>query len=725
MRWSGRQWLGDALGGAVVALLSLPMTVPLGALAFAPLGAGFLPAGVAAAFCTAIVGGLVAALAGGSPLQISGPRASMALMSAGAIATALDQGARPDQAVAVAGLSLALAGGLQVLIGRAGMGRVVRYLPYPVLAGFVNGVALLILLGQLAALLGLPPSLSWRALPGHWRQVAPLAPLEALATMALMAWAPRLTRRLPPLVLAFAGGSLVDLLLRSVGAAPDLGPRLVAPEGLSFWLRGPALLAGLAGNAALPGWLAAEMPVIVVLALVGSLESLLSALSLDAASGSRHDPRRELLGQGLGNLAAACCGGIAGAGAPIRGLASYRLGGRSRRAAVIQCLLLLALLCWGRPLLMHLSYAVMAGIMVMVALSMGDLWLFRLLRRDPRRFGADALVAALVAVVSVTVNLAMAVLAGVALTLLLFMLRMSRPVVRTVRDGAGARSRRQRPLAAERYLAGQRQRLRLASLDGPLFFGTADRVCQDLAALWPETAPPGCLILDLGRVGHVDLAGLRMLDQLRRDQERRGHHLLLAGVDLEAARWSWLRPAGLEAPLAAGRLFAGLDQALEAAEDLLLAGGPHAETPEVAPDAFALLAGLPDAARRALTAGLERRGHDAGAVLFRQGEAGDGLYLLSRGDVEIRLPAQGSHPPLRLARLAPGTLFGEMALLDGSDRSADAVAVQPCVCHVLSPAAFAAFSGLYPAAAAQILRNIGGELAERLRLANSRWQDGM
>ncbi len=725
MRWNGRQWRGDSLGGLMVALLSLPMTVPLGALAYAPLGPDFLSDGVTAAFCTAIVGGLVAALAGGSPLQISGPRASMALMSAGAIATALAQGASPGQAAAVAALSLALAGGLQVLFGRIGVGRVVHYLPYPVLAGFLNGVALLVLLGQAGALLGLSPSLSWRAVPEHWRQAAPLAPLVALVTMGLMAWAPRLSKRLPPLVLAFIGGSLLDLLLRQVCGAALLGPRVVAPQGLSAWLQGPALLAGLAGNAALPGWLAAEAPMILVLALVGSMESLLSALSLDAASGGRHDANRELRGQGLANMAAAVCGGIAGAGAPIRGLTSYRLGGRSRRAAVIQCLLLLALLCWGRPLLQRLSDAVMAGIMARTALSMSDLWLLRLLRRDPRRFAADALVAALVALLSVTVNLAVAVLAGVGLALLLFMLRMSRPVLRSVRDGADVRSRRQRPLAAERALAAQGRRLRLAELDGPLFFGTAERVYDDLAALWPEGAPPGYLIVDLGRVGHVDLAGLRMLAQVRRDQERRGHTLLLAGVDPAEARWSWLRAAGREAALAEERLFPGLDQALEAAEDLLLADGPHGEPSEVAPEDFALLAGLSPVERAALTAGLHRREHAAGALLFRLGDDGDGLYLLGRGAVEIRLPAQEEGPPLRLARLGPGTLFGEMALLDGSARSADAVAVRPALSYVLSAEAFAAFQDRHPAAAARILRNIGGELAERLRLANRRWRNGM
>lgn len=718
MRMTGLMRLkGDVLGGLVVALLSLPMTIPLGALALSPLGPDYVSAGVSAGFQASIVAGAISALAGGSRFQISGPRASISLILAGAITIALSNGAAPQQAMVLGFVVVFLGGLTQILLGMARIGKAIKYIPYPVLAGFMNGVAVLIVLGQLAAALGLPSTMKWSAIGGHLSEISFPALAVTLATMAMMKLAPRLTTKLPAITIAFVGGVGLDHILRLALGGTALGP-LVGTLGGGFPT--PATvqrMLDLPWGGAAPGWLLAEIPTVLVLALVGSIESLLSAAAVDAVTGDNHNGNRELVGQGLGNCVGACFGGVSSTGAPIRGITSHRVGGRSRLAGVFHSLVLLALLLWGKPVLAALPYSVMAGIMIMIAVTMTDNWAFVLAHKSGRSFLADGAVVALVAVITVLANLAVAVFSGVILTLLLFMMHMSRPVVRRVFDRTETKSLRRRPLQIEAVLSSEGPRAVFMEMEGPLFFGTTERFREEFDRVVERA--PSVVVLDLRKVRYFDLAGVRALRQAALRQKPAGFTLLLAGIEDRGARRNWLMAAGLGAVFPSRNIFPLLDRAVEAAENIILTGrdgGGEAEFPLAEID---MLAGLSDTEIDHLSGLLRHCRYSTGESIFFSGDHGDGLFLLVSGAVEINLPGDA---PIRLAAFGPGTIFGEMALLGGKPRSADAVTLEPATAYWLSNENFLAFQSLRPAAAIRMLLNIGHEMSERLRLANVRLQ---
>ncbi|WP_173977128.1 SLC26A/SulP transporter family protein [Magnetospirillum sp. LM-5] len=711
---------GDLNGGLNVAILSLPITIPLGALAFAPLGPEFIQAGVVAGFQTSIVGGIVAALTGGCRLQVSGPRASASLMLAAILAMALNDPAlaglgvdTPQAAIMAAFIATFAAGLIQVGLGLARVGRGIKYVPHPVLSGFMNSVALMILVGQLPAALGLdgvkPSQLLHRL-----GDIRPGAILVTLGTMAAMYLATKKKSKLPPIAVAFAAGTLLHYLLAVVPGGPAMGGlvgqvpaqwpspyALAEAVSLSWTAQGTQLVLHL-------------LPSSLVLALICSIEALFSAAAVDAVTGGRHDGNRELIGQGLGNIAAACFGGFAGTGAPMRGIASFKAGGRTRLAGVFHSLILLALLIWGGSLLADLSFAVMAGIMMMIAVNMADSWAVNAMRHGGRSFVADFAVMAVVAGISVSVNLPAGVAAGVGIAMIMFVMRMSRPIVRRVLDRRNTRSLRVRPLHVERRLQEEGGRLLLLELDGPLFFGTAESLRDKIDGL--VSGKPRVIILDLRRVPDIDSSGVRVLQQTARAVALKGASLALAGLISDSARAGWLRKSGLADAIPESHWYATRDLALEAAEDLL-AGDDAA-----AAHAHPLLSGLDPEAIDHLTERMTLLVLQDGGVVFRRGDAGDGLFLVETGFVAITLPGTPGQPPVRLALFGPGTFFGEMALLDGGPRSADAMAQGEAVAWRLTTDDFHAFRHTHPADATRLLLNLGHELSERLRLTNTRLQ---
>jgi SulP family sulfate permease len=460
-----------------------------------------------------------------------------------------------------------------------------------------------------------------------------------------------------------------------------------------------------------------QLPLALVLALVGSLESLLSAAVLDRVAQRRHNGNRELIGQGLGNLVGAVFGGVPSTGAPMRGMASYKAGGRTRLAGALHSVFLLALLVWGTPALERLPYSVMAGVMIMIAVAMVDTWPLALLRRDGRRFGGDFLVVVAVAGVTVVFNLAAAVAVGIFFAVLQFVVNMSRPIVRRVFDRSMAKSRRVRPLTLEQVLSGEGHRIGVVELDGPLFFGTAEDLSEEIGRL--DSDRPKVVVLEMRRMSHIDLSGARILVRIAQAQAAKGCRVFLAGIEPGSAHGQWLAQTGVGAAIPPADWFPTLDRAMEAAEDLLLGEHARDDGSEVALDAMSIVEGLGANDLAAFKKQLVRRHYHRGDLVFRNGAPCDGLYFLVSGHLEVRMPASHDHKAVRLATFLPGTILGELALLDGGRRSADAVAVSDAVAYHMSMEAFEKFRTGRPRAATQLLFNMSRALADRLRLTNA------
>ncbi|MBL8340409.1 MAG: SLC26A/SulP transporter family protein [Rubrivivax sp.] len=759
--------------GAVGALAMLAVLLTLGLLAFAPLGPAAALAGVPGAFAAAVAGSAVVAAFSRASIAIAAPSSATAVTLAALmvqlardpqLAAALAAPTSPEQlaeaarlagsaaAAAVLGMGLA-----QLVLAACGLARLAHFVPQPVLAGFINGVALLIVLSQVPALLGGAaglPLAQW-LVPG----VSSLAALAlGLGTAACITWVGRKRPAWPALLVGLVAGLLVAEALQLAWPQVPLGtmvgaitPSLPPGHVLAPWWDDGVLdfVRRHAGDIALTA---------LLLALIGSLESMLSIVSIEQGSGRRVRADRELAAVGLANVAGALVGALPVVHLRAGALAVQRAGGNGATASLAFAAAAAALFVLGGPALDWVPQSVLAGVMLMVGFGLVDAWSLRVAARwwQASRQGRLAagddtplglLVMLVVCTLTVTLGVAWGVAVGVALSLVVFVRRVNRALVRDQLNGMARPSRRIYPGAIEARLIGLRTRIALLELEGALFFGSGAQLPERVDALPP---PVRFVIFDLRRVSTVDESGAMLLHDIAKRLAHRGQQLLLAGAAEGAAVASGLAAFVPWSAGGAPRRYADADQAMEAAETALLAeaaqGDPAladllATETELPLAACSLVRGLTARELRVVGAAMRRRELVADEVVFRRGDEAEALYVVTRGSVSAVVraaPAPGTHgeggvpgkpdapAPVprvqRFASLGPGTMFGEMALVDQAGRSADAVADGPACLQVLSRESLDQLMTEHPEVAAKLYRNIAAHLGERLRVASMAWQ---
>jgi anti-anti-sigma factor len=725
--WRGT-FRSNVLGAALGAVVTLPLSMGLGVLAFAPFGAELSSRGVLAALYAAAFLGLIAILVGARGVAIYAPRSLVCFMIA-SVSADLYLDARwlprdPDMIAAAIFLLLALAGAFQLAFGLARMAKVVKFIPTPVMAGFQNSASLVIMLSQLHVLLGLakrPATLA--AWPIAVEQARPLSLLVAAVTLALVFTASRITKKVPPLGLGLAGGTLLYHLLRQAGFASLLGPTLghipvAIPDGHEFGqIIGVTLLPGFA--AALPGIIAGAAS----LAVVSSLDVLISAKIVENLTRRRGNGTQELISIGAANLVTPLLGGISGSISLASTTTAIRGGATNSLALLTHGLLFLILIPLVASTIGFLPRVVIGALVFYAGFQLFDRWTLDLVRLIVRRtavnwrsIAVDLAVIGVVAAIALSGEIMVAVLVGVTVAVVVFMLRMSRSVIRRERFGDAVHSRRSRNAADEALLASRGRELLALELEGPLFFASAELLHNRI-----DTAISlgvRYVILDMSRVSELDSTGARILLQAHERLKAAKCILVLCGTEKRAELSALVIDHGLAEAVTAKRMFPDLDHALEQCEDHLLE--TFRERVEVAEhdfDTLDLVRDMSPADRAALHETLVRREYAAGHVVFKQGEDGNALYAIARGSASVWLrdPHVGER---RLMTFSQGTFFGEMALLDREQRSATVVADQQLVCYVLERENFERLSREHPSAGLAILANVGRELSQRMRRTN-------
>jgi sulfate permease, SulP family len=702
--------IGDLRGGFASALVGLPYAITAAMLAVAPLGPAYVGYAMLAGLVSALIAGLVAI--GGTPCQINGPRASVAVLMATLVALAMAHpavGGHAPRALGVVMLCLAIAGMLQIAFGMLRMGDALRFLPYPVISGFMVGLGILVAAPQVPAMLGMQDvSADWNA----FRELAGIRPgalLVAVLTVTTMLQVRKRLPKWPAAAAALVAGTVLHYALSAsgllgVGAVPwDLMEGKDAPlpwQVAEFSLDGPTLSV-----------VAALLPATVTLAFVASLETLLSSSVLSIASNTAYDGRRELIGQGVANMAIAAAGGVASAGAPFRGVINYNAGGRTRLSGAVNGLLIGGFGLAAAPLLFSLPLAVYAGVLAVVGWDVAAAWTRRL-AANPR---ADIAVGLVVMLVTLSLGTVPAILVGVGGAMLLYVSNTSRAPIRGKHDGTARASLRVRPTAQQAYLKEHGAELLVVELEGALFFGTADRCGREIEAL-----ARGCkhLIVDLKRVTEVDTTGAFVLMQTLKRLSDDGTRAVLASVRPGGRRGSVLALAGLSRVVPEALWFVDVDAALEDAENRMLEG----RWPILAEDEELPLARLEVCTRlsaqevAALQSYLQRESHAPGSVLFIEGAPGDCIYLIAKGSVTLRVHlSRDTARTRRLSTYGAGLTFGEMAVLEGKPRSAEAVCDGETVLHVLTRASLQRMAQQAPSLYAKLLVGISLHLASRLR----------
>lgn len=527
-----RRWHTDLLAGATVAVVALPLALGFG------LASGL---GAAAGLVSAIVAGALAALLGGSNLQVTGPTGPMAVVLVPVVA------AHSPGGVLIVGF---LAGLGLIALAVTGAGRYVRYVPVPVVEGFTAGVAVVMILQQMPAALGVRVP-GGEVVLGAWEAVrafaadpdwTPLGVAAGVAAVILLGFRLRPVIPLPLLAVAAAtvatwyAGADVDV----IGALPS-----VLPEPSLDFLdprEVPSLVAAAAAVCALC-----------------ALESLLSATVADNMTvDQRHHPDRELFGQGAANLVAPMFGGMPASGALARTAVNVRAGAAGRLAALSHALILALIMFTLAPVVAHVPLAALAGVLIATSVRMIEVGSLLALARSTR---ADAAVMAITLAATVLFNLVWAVAVGVALAGVLALGRISRATsVEREPIDSGDHHDEETALLHEHIVAYR--------LEGPLFFAAAHRFLLQLL----EVADVRVVVLRMSRVSTLDASGALVLADAVKRLEHRGIAVYLSGLKPDHARP--LTALGVLEPLQRrDRLFEYTGEAIEAARLRLKADG--------------------------------------------------------------------------------------------------------------------------------------------------------
>ncbi len=532
-------WLPNIVSGVIVGVVALPL-----AMAFA-IASGAKPE---QGLYTAIVAGLAVSLFGGSRLQIAGPTgAFIVVLSAVTARHGID-------GLQIASLMASL---ILLAMGLTRLGSVIRFIPAPVIVGFTAGIGVIIFVGQWRDFFGLPQVAGEHFHEKFWHllqalpQWHPATTALALGSLALVVGAPRVRwlRRIPGPLVALLAATAVQALFRFDGVA-TIG---TAFGGLPRGLPVPAL-----PDITLARVLELAGPAFTI-AMLGAIESLLSAVVADGMAGTRHDSNQELVGQGIANILAPLFGGFAATGAIARTATNIRNGGNSPLAGVVHALTLVMVLLFLAPLAASVPLATLAAILFVVAYNMSEGRQFaRMVRRAPR---ADVAILLITFTLTVLTDLVVAVNIGVILAMLQFLRRMSASVEVARQDAVdvelelgdtGAGSATRMPPGVLVYV-----------IDGPFFFGAVE-ACE--RALVQTHTEPRVLLIRLGRVPFMDMTGLQTLEAVIVTLQKRGVAVVLAEAN-ERVREKLAR-AGVLAALGEGNYVDSLAQAVQRCSEL-------------------------------------------------------------------------------------------------------------------------------------------------------------
>ena len=532
---------GDVFGGLTAGVVALPLALAFGEAS----GAGPI-AGVYGA----ILVGFFAALFGGTPSQISGPTGPMIVVFAGVFASLSGD-------VTMVFATVILAGVFQILFGVLGFGQYIRLVPYPVVSGFMSGIGCIIIALQLARLFGHEPE-GGGTIPALLEVPAAMADPNysalgiGLLTLAIVfAWPARWGKYLPSPLVALIVGTLVSLGFDSV---PILGN---IPTGLPSFI-----MPSVSSDALL-----IMMEAALILAILGAIDSLLTSLVADNMTRTRHNSNRELIGQGVGNMAAGFFGGIPGAGATMRTVVNIRTGGVTRLSGVLHAVFLLAVVLVLAPLASQIPHAVLAGILVKVGYDIVDFSYLKRAHKGPR---FDLILMVMVLSLTVFVDLITAVAAGVVVAAIAYVKQVSDAQLALVAGETDSHS--QGPSDREVALLNEcGDHLTYFDFGGPLSFGAA----ADLGHHVRERLSPQhhvALALDFSRVPFMDVSALRAIETIAQDAAHAGKHLFVCGIN-EAVAQS-LDGMGVSDYLPADTRFDTRFEALSAAKDWIFENVP-------------------------------------------------------------------------------------------------------------------------------------------------------
>lgn len=715
---------GDLWGGFAAMLVALPSAIAFGVTIFSPLGATFDAQGALAGMLGVTILGFVAAIFGGTQRLISAPCAPAAAILT-AVTIELSRQAIEPSTIVISLFLITLACGLiQIAFGLLQIGKLIRFMPYTVVSGYLSGVGLIIVISQLPKWLSLPKGL--KLIDGIWQphlwQVTSIA--IGIATALAMVLAPKFSKRIPAVIQGLLAGVLVYWLL-----AWSAFPELRSLENNSFII-GPlaadpaALFDNLQqslGQLLHPNLPPLEQIIIpaLTLAILLSIDTLKTCIVLDALTGSRHNSNRELIGQGLGNLCASLLGGTPGAGTMGATLVNKASGGTTRLSGVFQGLWSLIAILILTPLIALVPIASLAALLVVIGVKMID-WKSLAFARSKETF-VDFVVILAVVVVANTVGLIAASGLGVGLAILLFIReQIHSTTVRKKNYGNQLFSKHFRTNAERQILQRDGQHTVIYELQGSLFFGTTDQL---YLAIEHEIDRARYVLLDFFRVQSIDITAAHMIERIRNRLAENQTTLVLSRLPERLPSGRDLRSYIDHLKLThdgSTQIVNEMSDGLEWIENQLLEKAQvlFTQSHVLALNEFEIFKGMDAKTLSVLTSCVTQQHIPANTCIFKANSPGEELMFIASGQIKITLSI-GKNTIVHLATLGRGQFFGEMSFLDRQVHSADVHAQTDVELLIMTRTDFDRISASNPTLTAQVMQSIAIAIATRLRHTNS------
>ena len=539
--YTKQEFSADLMAGIIVGIVALPLAIAFG------IASGVSPE---KGIITAIVAGLIISLLGGSKVQIGGPTGAFIVIIYGII-----------QQYGIAGLTVAtiIAGILLVLLGVFKLGAIIKFIPYPIIVGFTSGIALTIFTTQIADIFGL--TFGDDKLPGdfvgkwlmyfkHFDKINWWNTVVSIISIVIIAITPRFSKKIPGSLVAIVLVTVVVYLMKVYG-----GINCIDTIGDRFTIQAQL------PDAVIPelNWEAIRelFPVAITIAVLGAIESLLSATVADGVINDRHDSNTELIAQGAANIITPIFGGIPATGAIARTMTNINNGGKTPIAGVIHAVVLLLILLFFMPLAQYIPMACLAGVLVIVSYNMSEWRTFRALMKNPK---SDVSVLIITFLLTVIFDLTVAIEVGLVIACVLFMKRvMETTEISVIKDEIDPSNDTDANIHEEALIVPKN--VEVYEINGPYFFGIATKFEETMAQLGDR---PKVRIIRMRKVPFIDSTGIHNLTTLCRMSKKDNIHIILSGVNQKVH--TVLEKSGFYNLLGEENICSNINQALEKAE---------------------------------------------------------------------------------------------------------------------------------------------------------------
>lgn len=719
--------VNDAIGGGVAGLVAVPEAAAYAVVMFSPLALyrpEILPIGIVSCILAIVLANAIPCIMGGPRILISAPFSLTAVMM-GALASQVviavtDQNGIPDLDLALVLIFavVSISGIIQMLLGLFRLGDLAKYMPMPVISGLRNGAAIAIIVAQAHPLLGLAQTEAINLDGVLWPTL-----FIGVFCILVIAFSARLTTRLPGALLAIIAGTLVYYIMSNL-AGPDGLTEVIGD--IPTTIPTPHLLDdfyNILTSSRTIDLLIPLLPTAAGIAVLNTLQTLVAIVTADSLMETRSRSNRELVGLGLSNLVSGMFGAVSASGSVSSTLLNHNSGGQNIGSRFSAGIVALSMMLLFGSLIGYLPKIVLAGSLTGLAFAMVDRPSLKLLldavrgRISRSHAAKDLSVIVTVMVILLAFGPLIAVGAGVLVALGQFLLSMTSDNVRRESSGSVIRSFIHRNDEEYAALDELGKKVHIMELEGPLFFGTSDRLASMIEQR--ATSDREYILLDFTRVSEVDTTALSLICQARNSCLKNGVTLVLCSLETKRGIAKFIRSSQLYAIFGADSVYDTIDDGLAHVEDQLLDRnfGTGRYEAELASDDAGVLKAIGASHLKVLTSSLIRQTFSDREMVFGQGTDADAIYFILKGQatIEVRF---GDGKSRKFGVLCPGAVFGEMAVLDRLPRSAGIVATGNLICLKLTLQHLDRLIRTEPATSHALMAAIGLELSKRIRVSN-------